>query len=637
VEPEWRSYCPSFIHLQLKGLNISVHGSDIWLSWPSVEGETYIVQYRPDLTTNLTWITLAVNLPAATGTNLTVFIHSNQVACHTRQTIGMKFSSDGNGTETLESETKREDKQPAEPMVIPKDGSKAAVPLALYPPGVDLSGYIILWPDGSAEEWNAELVEKWQASQQEETGDPQTKDSGGVPSCGFYRVVKNGVHLWGLTNGTVLRGVVEIPLEMALTNTDQITGISFYTEDGNPLIGASLKNPESPWIMVWDTTMVPNGTYAIYAEVDFAADDSVTNSPVTVTVSNVISFPNYFSRIFGDCMWVYAESTIYPADFEIAMYADETNYIGSFYGYTDDGIISFLWDLTDGGYTFTNHTFKGEFYITPASGKSLPKPGAGGQSSSGSGTNFWAKEYPWSGLGKFVVAYSPLDDNSTRTFRIGLMVAGGTGGEYGGVTYTLGNYGWGLYELSPGNGQGSAFQMYDGMTKTNLLTYLRDISYRNFYYFGHGSPSAIGGAPGTTVPTITAHELQKVLCNFLDSAKPANYHPYRFVFLDGCRTGAGKMCEKFGIPAQTVSTNFFNAAGVRARAFLGFKKKISFNDAQWTWRSLMLSGFFIDWQRGLPLDVCVSNAVNGVHTGGFQKMDSSYVIYGAYNLRIDSP
>ncbi|HET7624596.1 MAG TPA: hypothetical protein VFM25_04965 [Verrucomicrobiae bacterium] len=34
----------------IEGLKVSVQCSNVVLSWPSVEGETYIVQYRPDLT-----------------------------------------------------------------------------------------------------------------------------------------------------------------------------------------------------------------------------------------------------------------------------------------------------------------------------------------------------------------------------------------------------------------------------------------------------------------------------------------------------------------------------------------------------------------------------------------------------------
>lgn len=71
--------------IAIEGLKLSVHCPDVWLSWPSVEGETYIVQHRPDLSPNSVWTTLTNSLPAATGTNLTVFVHSNQVDCSVGQ------------------------------------------------------------------------------------------------------------------------------------------------------------------------------------------------------------------------------------------------------------------------------------------------------------------------------------------------------------------------------------------------------------------------------------------------------------------------------------------------------------------------------------------------------------------------
>lgn len=640
----------------IEGLKLQIRCPDVVLSWPSTNDETYLVQYRATLDTNSNWQTLTNYMPPATGTNVTTFVHTNQVDCPVGQVFGMTLLS-GGGNATLSAsapiltvEERQQLKQAREEARLtalyekcklegrePYDWElKNQPPLPLSPEEVrarilkaraikaaTLSDATLAGPSGAGG-----------------VNGPQPADAGLTPSTGFYRVVRNGIHFVGLTNGMVLSGIVEVPIEMSLSSTDQITGISFYAGE-SPLIGAAEKNGGSPpWVMEWDTSMVTNGTYAIHAGVNFAGDDSATNSPVTVTVSNLVSFPNYFTRIFGSQMWIYAELAIPQADYEIAMYADETNYIGSFYGSTSDGVISFIWDLTDGGsYTFTNETFRGEFYITPAAA-SLPS-GAGpapadGPSPSQPAVNLWGKEYSWPGIGKFVVAYSAVDNNSTTTYKAQLMVSGGAGGEYGGVTQTLGSYGLGTYELSYGNEQGSAFLMGDGATKTNLLSFLSDIGFRNFYYFGHGSPCSIGG--GTPlIPTITANELQRTLQNLVAGLRAANRHPYRLVFLDGCNTGSGTLCEQFGIPAQALSTNFFNAAGVRSRAFLGFKKTITFDPAQWTWRSIMLGGFFADWQGGNILQVCVSNAVNGVHSYGHQPMGSSWVIYGATNLSIASP
>ncbi|MDH7502778.1 MAG: hypothetical protein QHJ82_08730 [Verrucomicrobiota bacterium] len=66
---------------------------------------------------------------------------------------------------------------------MPKDKSSAPVPLNLYPPGLDLSGYIIIWPDGSLDEWSKEFAEKYAAAQREGMDDPQTENGGGGSSA----------------------------------------------------------------------------------------------------------------------------------------------------------------------------------------------------------------------------------------------------------------------------------------------------------------------------------------------------------------------------------------------------------------------------------------------------------------------
>jgi len=216
------------------------------------------------------------------------------------------------------------------------------------------------------------------------------------------------------------------------------------------------------------------------------------------------------------------------------------------------------------------------------------------------------------------------------------MVLGGADSTDGGVVGTLSPQGLGPYQLSTGNLYGSSvFYMGDPTTRSQLLSYLGDLSYRNFYFFGHGSPNSFGG--GTSlIPTITGNDLQPVLRNLILGNVGANHHPYRFVFIDGCATGKGAMCEKFGIPSGTLNNTFFSYAGVGSRAYLGFTGSVPFDPTQWEWRSLMLEGFFNDWLGQRPMWVCVSNAVNGTYQT-FQKMPSSAIIYGANDLQINSP
>ena len=78
-----------------------------------------------------------------------------------------------------------------------------------------------------------------------------------------------------------------------MSSTDEIVGVVFYDENNSPIIGASAQGVGNGWPLTWNTPMSFNGSNNIYAELDFATDNPVISVPVTVTVSNVISFPNY--------------------------------------------------------------------------------------------------------------------------------------------------------------------------------------------------------------------------------------------------------------------------------------------------------------------------------------------------------
>jgi hypothetical protein len=232
------------------------------------------------------------------------------------------------------------------------------------------------------------------------------------------------------------------------------------------------------WTLTWNTPMLFNGNYNIYAEIDFATDAPAISVPVTVTVSNVISFPNYFSRVFGDWMWIYAQ-TISNTAYQIDMYDENTNYLGSFLGNADsNGAISFLWDLS--GLADTN--FYGVFTVDTSSLSSISlgaatksvntsspnfqtssptwktfgskikandvQPNAGG--SSASAIQLWVKEPVWPyNNNNYVVAYGPFD-NGYAAGRQNLAMLGGGDGTYGGVIHALDPYNLNN-NLSPGN------------------------------------------------------------------------------------------------------------------------------------------------------------------------------------------
>ena len=205
------------------------------------------LQYRPSLSTG-SWQTLKSTLPASSGTNLTVFVHSNVVQnanCGGGGSFALMCEDGGEVTSVSMTVA---DTEPAVPLAMPADGSGSAVPLCLYPAGFDFSNFVILNPDSG--EWVSASVylpsplsldtpqlndiEPLDGSGGAAQADSGTED----PDPGFYRVVRNDVHLFGFTNGMVLSGTVNVPVEFSVASADQIAGLTFYS-NGSPLIGAS--------------------------------------------------------------------------------------------------------------------------------------------------------------------------------------------------------------------------------------------------------------------------------------------------------------------------------------------------------------------------------------------------------------
>lgn len=157
------------------------------LTWNSHPGEFYTVQWTDNLTPPIFWRVAEVNVPSQ-GTN-TIWWEGG---------CSQTLMAGGGGSESSASDSaESQDSEPADekatiPMVVPKDESRPPVPLGIYPPGFDLTGYIIIWPDGSTEEWSEEVVEKWRESHRD---DPQPEDGGeeNTVEARFYRVVRTAV------------------------------------------------------------------------------------------------------------------------------------------------------------------------------------------------------------------------------------------------------------------------------------------------------------------------------------------------------------------------------------------------------------------------------------------------------------
>ena len=160
------------------------------LTWNSHSAEFYTVQWTDNLTPPIFWRVAEVNVPSQ-GTN-TVW---SEGGCGQMLMAGVGGGSES-VSEPAESadDSKQAEDKPAVPMVLPKDDAKQLLPLAIYPPGIDLTGYTIIWPDGSTEEWSEEIVEKWRESQR--GNGPETdggEDEGLAVEARFYRIVRTAV------------------------------------------------------------------------------------------------------------------------------------------------------------------------------------------------------------------------------------------------------------------------------------------------------------------------------------------------------------------------------------------------------------------------------------------------------------
>ncbi len=563
------------IHTQaIEDLKLTIHCPDVVLSWPSVEGENYIVQWRETLGTNTPWVTLTNYLPAETGTNITTFTHSNRVDCPTGQIFGMMFSGATGGGSESENQSEKKSYLTEHPMVIPADGLRLPVPLAIYPPGIDLSGYIIIWPDGSTSEWSAKLVEGWQAIQQAERDGPETEDAGGgaEPGTGFYWVVRDGVHivnLAGLTNG-FKDGSISIVFE-AGNERGGLLDASLLV-DGTRYRGATpLIAPGINGRMTVDTSFLENGDHSVQLKVTWSNPDimDVENTiferysdAFTLSVSNEVYFPDWQDELaeLGNSS-LFAKTVHSNAAWKIDIYDVSNNFVQTLTGTAVDDVIEASWDMMDWQGNFrTNGAVDTDFYsfITIPYGGIMPLSNQGKPTPPKKAVN------PYPEHGSWAIAYQDIFQGFVRSNMLfdAIYQFGGLGAQFGGA-YTV-------FPSNPTNGQvfplrypftnnPVSFLTFDRDDKA-LLTLLTNASRRNFYYFGHGTPNGIAGL-------LTSETISYAL----------RRHYYRFVFLDGCSTAAGALPAAFGINFNSPKPlSYFQKHGMRPRAYMGNSIKVKY-------------------------------------------------------------
>jgi hypothetical protein len=552
----------------IEGLQISVQCPDVVLGWPSTSGEYYIVQWRPTLDSSTPWVTLTNSLPADDTTNWTIFVHSNQVQCASGGTNGGGTNSFGGGggspptpsLATMATSTA----QILGPLARPADGSGSPVPLCIYPPGFDLSGFIVFdppsgeWLSGSGYTIRQPSLKRPQPN----PNDPDPQDDPIPPNPGFYQVVRDGVHVVGLSNLTSGPLSNTIVLSFEAGNPVGMLQEVYPLVDGAPCRGATglLGPPFYPGTITLDTAFLENGDHTLQLEASWRNPDlddrnSFTftriSDPVTITVSNVIYYPDWEEEMgeYGFSAY-FAKTTCTNADWQIDIYDVRSNLVQALAGHTDDGIIETYWDLVDtNGVIRTNLDLDPEFsaIITVADPvrKPLPKKRP-------------VRPYPIHG--QWVIAYQDTFSfcASSNSYYEAIYDFGGMASQFGGaVTY---------FPSSPTNGQSfplrypytnpvvnvsAATMLLDDHALRSLLT---ETNSRNFYYNGHGTANTFAGF---LTSSIIANDLR------------GRY--YRFVFLDACLTANGSLPASFGISSTTTQPlSYYQKRGIHPRAFLGY-------------------------------------------------------------------
>lgn len=420
--------------------------------------------------------------------------------------------------------------------------------------------------------------------------------------AGFYQVVRTGVHLVGLTNGMTISGSISVPIEAGWTE-GLLWTLALPIDNSGSLAVGSLRSPfldPYPYLVI-DTTRLTNGTHNLAGEAVWLIDPNnpysfiqLASAPITVQVFNEISFPDWmegFGELY-DSMYINAQSAHPHVTWQAAIFGANEDYIGSFSGHTDTGEIEAIWNLLDpSGNPRSDTTFWIDIYTTV--------DGTGGGSPPADPLTFAAaapvkkkKFDPWSGPGNWVVANQQAFNFLTGHENLDTMTDGWVG--------PAESRNLSVQPPTPIRQSGEALRIRTNQNSTNDWTNLRlaivNSTTRNIYYFGHGGKDQIGD--GTNVFThIDSFELTNVLGTATLSS--TNKKAFRYVFLDGCETGAtSKMAEGFGIPAkEKMKLEDFIDNGIRPCAFMGWKqtKWIGFMNTVWFDHIFYVQGFQYEW------------------------------------------
>ncbi len=528
---------------------IAVSGTNIILSWPSYGYESYLVQYRQTLDPSDSWSALTNAYPA-NSTNQTTFV----VAAN------MPTGNLGGGTN--------------------------AGGASINPTGTNTTSSV----------------------------GTNTVQAG----TGFFRVF-------------------HIP--------DWLVSFSGYTFDGPTFIPVDYSAPDAPTNYVDNTTVLingqptddttfipydiggttywgmgiyfdrfPNGTNTIQLLTTVRQSDTLndqtpymvfSNAPQTIVISNFVTYTNWSDLMLSNTYTFNAQSTVTNVDWEIDIYDVYGDFVNSQTGHSDDGKISWTWDLTD--YNGDSRKDDGDPFFYPSITIGDPTTGS---------MPPVAAQFPVEGAWLFAYMDKFYDDGTSNYigcdyyYTNGIQALEGGPELWGTVTYDAPiNYG----------------RDYDQATRNaswdSLRNDLQSWNARNFYYSGHGAANAFGGdlnvldssnniIASINLPGSKAYITSRWVHDNVAFNKSSGAIPFRFVFLDGCNTASGDWPQAWGVPKQSVSLDWYrsstnNPSGARPNAFVGWDVTVGGQgwgtvDKYWSFRENWMATWSVQSYGGNP-------------------------------------
>jgi hypothetical protein len=353
----------------------------------------------------------------------------------------------------------------------------------------------------------------------------------------------------------------------------------------------------------------------------------------TVTVSNQVWFPDSFN-VAGYFIEVQAQSIHTNASAHVDIYDESGSQFVSLDTVTDgQGFVTY------GGvrdFRVANYDSNGEQYPDAVYTVVVSTVQSGAGVSTATATNFIWNEPAWP-------TSSP--GNLDTAYEIAYMPVFGDP-SYGGISaVTLQGLIQEIYLDAEYHGavqHGDDQNPFELNSETDWLVLLQDLhveDVRNFYYFGHGGPGLIGRCDlSTNPPVLTFLSSANINTGLHNNPKSQSLtpHPYRFVFLDGCDTANGPLCETFGIPKKkNMTASTFTNKGLRYRAFMGWDNHqiISLAQSITIPHVNFVSTFFTKWatpddeNRLLTLRQAIDQS-----KGAWTEVDKHLVVYGFEGL-----